>query len=334
MKTIRLLATALLVALCTGFSSCGEDDDATNLNNEDGNGTITGTTAKIDLKKAGSLSTLISDDVKYNITDLTITGDINGDDIGLIREMAGADMNGDETKGNLSILNLKDANIVAGGNPYYIITDYDHAFYSRKDIVGSHIFSHCNKLTSLILPSSAIEIEIDIFSDTSYLGVPATKNTSVTTITIGDKVQIIDSGAFSDCSGLKEFIISEGNSNYSSLNGVLFNKNKSILIECPQTKSNCTIPNSVTEIGDYAFIGCSSLTSITVPNSVTKIGQYAFRECSSLKEIHCQSTTPPLVGYPYFDVTLYDICKLYIPTGSLQQYIKAAGWGFQTKIEE
>ena len=162
MSKFRLLVTVLLVALCTGFYSCGEDDDNNNTSNEGGNSSITGTTAKVDLKKAGSLSTLISDDVKFNITDLTITGDINGDDIILIREMAGADMNGDETKGRLSVLNLKDANIVAGGNPYYVKSTTE-ACYSKKNIVGSYMFANC-KLSNVTLPSNATEIGSYILS--------------------------------------------------------------------------------------------------------------------------------------------------------------------------
>ena len=63
------------------------------------------------------------------------------------------------------------------------------------------------------------------------------------------------------------------NSVYSSVDGVLFNKSQTTLIQYPGGKAGSyTIPNSVTSIGDYAFSGCTSLTSVTIPNSVTSIG--------------------------------------------------------------
>ena len=67
---------------------------------------------------------------------------------------------------------------------------------------------------------------------------------------------------------------------------VLFNKDKTTLIAYRSKEKNYIIPNSVTNIGDAAFWGCSSLTNINIPNSVTNIGDYAFGECSSLTNIN------------------------------------------------
>ena len=55
--------------------------------------------------------------------------------------------------------------------------------------------------------------------------------------------------------------------------------------------TDVTIPNSVTEIGNYAFFGCYSLTNVTIPNSVTKIGDGVFRDCHSLKNVTIGSPT-------------------------------------------
>lgn len=254
MSKFRLLATVLLVALCTGFYSCGGDDeDITITSNEGGNGSITGTTAKVDLKKAGSLSTLISDDVKFNITDLTITGDINGDDIALIREMAGADINGDETKGRLSVLNLKDANIVAGGNPYYVSSSI-YAYYSRKNTISAYMFVKCNNLTSIVFPKDIEIIEELIFcyydSDNyTYKG-----NPNLTSIILGNKVTSIQSNAFA----------------YSGIESI-------------------DLPSSLIEIRDGVFSGCEKLTSINIPNNVTEIGSYAFSGCKKLSSVNIPS---------------------------------------------
>ncbi|MEO1859954.1 MAG: leucine-rich repeat domain-containing protein [Verrucomicrobiales bacterium] len=75
--------------------------------------------------------------------------------------------------------------------------------------------------------------------------------------------------------------------NYTDMNGVLFNKEKTVLIAYPagKTGTNYTIPDSVTSIGQSAFFQCTSLTSITIPDSVTSIGGNAFLGCSSLISI-------------------------------------------------
>lgn len=319
MKTVKFFAVSFIITLCAVITSCGDDDDTTNVGNEGGNGSITGTVAKVDVKKAGSLSTLISDDVKFNITDLTISGDINGDDIALIREMAGADVNGDETKGHLSILNLKDANIVAGGNPYYVKSTTE-ACYSKKNIIGSYMFTNC-KLTNVILPSNATEIGSYIFNNTGNDGF-SIENTTLTSIIIGDKVTVIGYGAFRSCIGLteiiipnsvtkigesafsecvnlakisisdnvtsigegafsgcniNEFIVSEKNNSYSSLDGVLFNKDKTQLLIYPIAKSSSSyvIPNSVKTIKKNVFSNCK-LTSITIGDNITDITDSGF----------------------------------------------------------
>lgn len=268
MSKFRLLATALLVALCTGFYSCGGDDDISTTSNEGGNSSITGTTAKVDLKKAGSLSTLISDDAKFNITDLTITGDINGDDIALIREMAGADMNGDETKGHLSVLNLKDANIVAGGNPYYVKSTTE-ACYSKKDIVGSYMFANC-KLTNVILPSNATEIKNNIFYKTGIEGY-SVDNTTLKSIIIGDKVTIINYGAFSSCTKLAEVVIPNS---VIQIGSYAFSRCTSL--------AKVIIPNNLWNIEDYVFSGCSNLTKVENLVNISRIGRYAFSDCTNL----------------------------------------------------
>ncbi|MBR4720397.1 MAG: leucine-rich repeat domain-containing protein [Clostridia bacterium] len=85
---------------------------------------------------------------------------------------------------------------------------------------------------------------------------------------------------------MEEIAVSQNNQNYSSENGVLFNKNKTSLIDCPSKKTGSyTIPNSVTTIIGHAFDNCSNLTSITIPNSVASICEYAFTVCSSLTSI-------------------------------------------------
>ena len=126
-----------------------------------------------------------------------------------IREMAGSDFNGEKTDGKLSILDLSEAKIVAGGFAYVRYSDNE---YTSNDKLGDYAFWGCSGLTSLTIPSGVTEI--------------------------GDE-------AFSGCSGL----------------------------------TSLSLPSSVTSIDDGAFEGCSGLTSLTIPSSVTSIGDWAFHGC-------------------------------------------------------
>ena len=110
---------------------------------------------------------------------------------------------------------------------------------------------------------------------------------SLTSITIPNSVNSIGYWAFGDCSSLESINVDDNNLKYSSKNGVLFNKIKTILIKFPSFKIDLkyTIPNSVESIGDWAFSGCSNLTSITIPNSVETIGNSAFSLCRNLESI-------------------------------------------------
>ena len=104
---------------------------------------------------------------------------------------------------------------------------------------------------------------------------------------IPDSVKDIDLRAFDGCKSLKIFTVNSGNSEYSSVDGVLFDKNKSTLIKypCGKKETKYIIPNSVKTIEDRAFDGCKNLKSVTIGNSVTSIGDDAFEGCESLESV-------------------------------------------------
>ena len=127
------------------------------------------------------------------------------------------------------------------------------------------------------IPNSVISIGYDAFE---YC-------TSLTSVTIPDSVTSIGNSTFYNCTSLKSIEVSENNKNYVSVDGILFNKDKSELITYPagKTDSEYVIPNSVTSIDSSAFENCTSLTSVTIPDSVTSIGEDAFRSCTSLTSV-------------------------------------------------
>ena len=120
--------------------------------------------------------------------------------------------------------------------------------------IGHNAFNGCTGLTSVTIPDSVISIGLYVFEDC----------TGLTSVNIPDSVTSIGSSAFRNCSGLTSITVDQANSNYKSIDGVLFNKAGTILIACPAEKSGSyTIPSSVTTIYSYAFEGCSGLTSVT-----------------------------------------------------------------------
>jgi hypothetical protein len=154
--------------------------------------------------------------------------------------------------------------------------------------IGENAFSYCTSLTSVMIPNSVTNIGWEAFSGC----------TSLTGVTIGSSVTSIGdgAGAFSGCTSLAAITVDALNSSYSSMDGVLFDKSQTALIECPGAKAGAyTIPNSVTNIGFYSFPYCASLTSVTIPSSVTSIGQGAFYACTNLTGIYFQGSVPGLL---------------------------------------
>ncbi|MBO4676201.1 MAG: leucine-rich repeat protein, partial [Oscillospiraceae bacterium] len=142
--------------------------------------------------------------------------------------------------------------------------------------IGDRAFYGCSGLTSVTIPENVISIGGGAFRGCSGL----------TSVSIPKSVTSIGETAFSSCDGLAEINVTSENPNYSSLDGVLFNIDMTLLLCCPAGKTGeYSIPTSVTSIGDSAFLGCSRLTGVTIPESVTSIGDEAFQYCRGLTSL-------------------------------------------------
>jgi hypothetical protein len=134
-------------------------------------------------------------------------------------------------------------------------------------------------VVSFTIPDSVTTIGVYAFSGCSGL---------TGALTIGNSVTTIGVYAFSGCSGLTAINVDTANTAYSSIDGVLYNKAKTELIQYPigKTVVSFTIPDSVTTIGYQAFYGCSGLTSVTFKGTITSDGldAYAFSSLGDLRD--------------------------------------------------
>ncbi len=168
-------------------------------------------------------------------------------------------------------------------------------------------FAHCSSLTSVSIPNSVKTIEVNAFLDCSslsniiipdsvtYIGAGAfwgCKNLKEATIpasvisTVDAPAGSIQRNIFQYCSSLESISVAETNPVFDSrdnCNAAIQKKDDGniLVMGCKNTK----IPDSVTQIGEQAFVGCSDLSNITIPNGVTNIAAWAFGDCSSLTSV-------------------------------------------------
>ena len=166
-------------------------------------------------------------------------------------------------------------------------------------LIGNGAFQWCLKLTSITIPDS-----VNSIGDSAFSGCTSLKSITIpdSVTRIGDEAFlrcrnlssitipnscVIGMGAFAHCSKLTTIVLNSGNTNYTVVDGILYNTEKTELHTylAGNTRKEYTIPDSVTNITAYAFSGCLNLTSIKIPDSFTSIGADVFSNCTSLTNI-------------------------------------------------
>ena len=196
---------------------------------------------------------------------------------------------------SLTSVTIPDSVTSIGGSAFYGCTSLTSVTIPDSvTSIGDYAFYGCESLTSVAIPGSVTSIGWSAFYGCA----------SLTSVTIPDSVTSIGNCAFASCTSLTGIWVAEGNSHYANdASGVLFNKDKTTLVQCPGAFAAYTIPNSVTSIGEYAFSHCTSLTSVTIPNSVTSIGEHAFSYCTSLTSVTISDSVTSIGEYAFYDCT-------------------------------
>lgn len=196
-------------------------------------------------------------------------------------------------------------------------------------VIGNGSFSNCPNLKNIALPSGLSKIDSHAFSQSGLTSISIPDKTqtigasafieciSLQTVELGNSVKTIEESAFSACESLKkifipasvkeiagnafccpnlyEITVSNDSPMFSSVDGILYNKDQSEILIFPQGKNatDITLPSRLTAIGDFTFCG-NKLSSITIPASVTRIGRNAFAGCENLTAITIPSKVTEL----------------------------------------
>ena len=204
--------------------------------------------------------------------------------------------------------------------------------------IGRGAFIGCSSITNVIIPDSVTTIRSLVFCDCISLKsvtIPSSVTEigtqafcwcySLTSVTIPNNLTTMGVAVFGYCNNLSEF-----NGQLVSEDGKCLVIDGKLYAFAPEGLTEYTIPNGVTTIGNYVFLGCSGLTSVTIPDSVTTIGRDAFYNCSSLTSVYCRPATPPTAEvydnyWHAFDENASGRI-IYVPTESVDVYKSATGW--------
>lgn len=174
------------------------------------------------------------------------------------------------------------------------------AIHDDVTIIGSRAFGNCPELESVIIGEGVEYIESYAFrgccklkemklpKNLKFIGTRAFYGCSaLTSIVIPESVSCVNKGAFGNCAGLTRIEVERGNKVCCEIRGMLFNKKRSKLIQCPAGITGAVVlPKTLVDVYPSAFAGCNNLEAIVFDSDVHRIGEWAFKGCALLKDIY------------------------------------------------
>ena len=177
--------------------------------------------------------------------------------------------------------------------------------------IGNRAFQSCTGLKSVTFPDS-----VTIIGDNAFCG------TGLERVTIGANVTNVGFKAFADCSALTAIEVDSANTKYASDGGVLCNKQKTQVLQCPCGRAEpYEIPVTATAIGQAAFENCSNLTGLTITGNILDIPDYAFRNCAGLTEIVLPGSLKTIGWTAFYGCT--GLTEIRIPEGVTEIFADA-----------
>ncbi len=257
----------------------------------------------VEVDTPGTLHELLTPQQQDSTICLSLKGVINSTDIKTLRKMAGCTTTGKGTKGCLSMLDLSDVRIVAGGEPYLL--ENGKELTTADDEMPYKAFEKCSFLIDVALPTSLMRYSDGVFAGCNNL----------------DRVRLTSSEQ-------SEFVVD---------GSFVMNKERDELIECLPGYDDVhyVIPAGIRIVHDYSF-GCRYLYErISLPASVERVGKYAFNRCFDLVRTYVYAEKPPLIDDTAIDELDLSLRSLYVPKGTKELYRKADGWKkYAGRIEE
>ena len=319
---------------------------------------------------AGHLSEKISYKNWYNVISLTVSGQLNKDDMNFLTAVLAKE-------GELTRLDMKNASLIGDGSDYL-----------PDNAIDGYAFLDCSKITSIVLPKnlevigySAFEnctslTQIDIPESCTTIGDHAFAGSGLTSLTIPKNVKKIDWGFVEGCKYLTSLIVVKDNKFYDSrddCNAIIRTEDNSIIAGCKRTLIPLTvkmiesdafcsspkslyIPENINSIDTGAFSnsidleeiviegtewwlaetfkGCANLRSVTLPAAVEYLRYNTFEGCSSLKILTLYGEKPIVIDDDIFKGSNYKNATLRVPYGCKAKYQATAVWKDFGKIEE
>lgn len=280
----------------------------------------------VTIEEPGTLEELLTVEEQTSITDLKVIGPMDGSDLKLLRWMTGIDDYWKETNGHLVNIDLSEAEMVEGGEPFTCAAGTAQSpiwIYALANTMPEELFDG-SKLETIVFPTTITAIRSAMAGTPHYKG----------TVTVPEGVLYIGEWAFAEC-GMEEIILPSTLSYGIGSSGLTFNYEalgSHAFDGCVNLKK-FTIPAEVKYLKDNTFAGCVSLERITIPGTLESIGAECFKN-SGIKDIYVDSRTVVKAGYNAFKGLDYETVTIHVPEGCEELYRHADEWEYFTNIVE